>query len=294
MSEVLHETVLKALRLHEEADQPAFNLPDSGRLLVVGSGNAVPTGRFLFSDRDAVYADEGDYQAAMQRARDLRSAVVISASGTRHAKTIVADLIEQGLDTWLLTTSPGSPAAEVVRRQGGGDERIVVTASRPEPQTYNTSTYLGMLFPRYTEPSPGAIATHLERQLAGITGFRFEDWSAYYLLVEPEYEPACGMFVTKFDELFGPKVVGRSYTTETTKHAKNVVMDPRELWIAIGCENDWFGHPDARLHVPLPDPAGPAAAIAVGYYVIGYIQQRLRPYFWEHLAGYEDRRRKYF
>jgi hypothetical protein len=44
------------------------------------------------------------------------------------------------------------------------------------------------------------------------------------------------MFLTKFDELFGPLMSARMFTFEQTKHAKTVVASEPELFINQGCD----------------------------------------------------------
>jgi hypothetical protein len=96
------------------------------------------------------------------------------------------------------------------------------------------------------------------------------------------------MFRTKFDELFGPKLVGRSFTREEIKHAKTVIHSDMELFVTLGTEGAVAnnGHEYA---VPLAPAAGPAELMAAGYYIIGQIQRQHPPYFKEALADYVTR-----
>ena len=94
------------------------------------------------------------------------------------------------------------------------------------------------------------------------------------------------MFLTKFDELFGPLVSARVFTFEQTKHATTVVGSERELFISLGCDNGVFGHERARLQVPLPPNAGYGAMMAIGYYVIGRLQSQYPPWFKNSLSTY--------
>ena len=45
----LNEVVIKALDLHSSYEIPELRLPAARKRLVVASGNALPTGRILFS-----------------------------------------------------------------------------------------------------------------------------------------------------------------------------------------------------------------------------------------------------
>ncbi|HUU09206.1 MAG TPA: hypothetical protein VM431_01550 [Phycisphaerae bacterium] len=277
---LLSEVVMDALALHAEQKPPELKRGGGRRPIVVGSGNAYETGRIIFRDADAVFADEGQYPLALERTPTIDEAVVLSASGGKHAPGIVKDLLGRGLDTFLVTCNGESDAARLL-----DEAHVTVTRSLPEPITYNTSTYLGMILAK-TQEDPARIREHIENEveprLGDMTAF-----SAFYLLVEPRYDVQRGMFITKFDELFGPRVNGRCYTTEQTVHAKTVVPWEKELFISFGYENRIFGHASARLNVPLFDDAGDAAVVAIGYYVVGRIQQQFPPFFMENADRYK-------
>lgn len=212
----LHEVVLAALDLFAGTPPPAFRMPPARRRVVVASGNALATGRILFADEPAVIVSESRYRDLLDREADFDAAVVISASGAKHAPTIARDLRARGLDPVLITCEPGSPAAALLPAG-----RVIATPSAPEPVTYNTSTYLGMILAR-TGEDPALIRRHiLERVAPALPDFA--DFGAFYLMVPPEFEAMAPMFVTKFDELFGGRVAGRCYTTEQTMHGKTVV-----------------------------------------------------------------------
>ncbi len=286
----LASVVLSSLELHtrQRSSRPA-GLPTGSGVLVVASGNAVPTGRIIFG-QSARVCNEGEYVAALEET-EFDSAVVISASGTKHAPIIIERLMASDLKPYLMTCKADSPAAELLRGSGCGD-RVFVTPSEPEPITYNTSTYLGMILAS-TEENPEEIRRHIvdevEPRLAGIG-----DHEAYYLIVRPEFNIQREMFVTKFDELFGGRVAGRCYTTEQTLHAKTVVPWDRELFISFGCDNQRFGSQSQRLEVPLRKGAGFAEMLAIGYFVIGYIQRHKPQWFKQHATEYEAVQKRWF
>ena len=72
-------------------------------LIPVAKAHRLYKAGFLRTDEDAVYADEGQYKAVLQNINGIDSGVVISASGSKHAPIIVKDLMEKGLDTYLIT-----------------------------------------------------------------------------------------------------------------------------------------------------------------------------------------------
>jgi len=273
----LYQVVLNALDLHASYPIPELRLEKARRRLVVASGNALPTGRIIFADEDAVYCDEGQYTATLDRQSDIDSVVVISASGKKHAPIIVSELIHRSLSPYLITCSPESPAAALLSR-----ERVFVTRSLPEPITYNTSTYLGMVLAKTREDS-AQIKQHILSKVAPLIP-DFTKYRAFYIMVRPEFELALPMFVTKFDELFGGRLTGRCYTVDQTLHAKTVVPWDKELFISVGTPNEDFG--SERFEVPLAEGAGFAAMIATTYYVIGHIQAQNPPWFKEHAEEY--------
>lgn len=281
----LHEVVIQALDLHGSYPIPALGLGPARRRLVVASGNALPTGRILFAQEDALFCDEGQYQAAIERHPDVDSVVVISASGKKHAPILVGDLLAHGLPVHLLTCNAESPAAALLP-----PNRVIATRSNLEPITYNTSTYLGMVLAG-TREDPIAIKRHLLQKVAPLLS-DLGRYEAYYLMTLPAFELELPMFVTKFDELFGGRMAGRCYTTEQTLHAKTVVPWEKELFIAFGCQNDDFG--SARLYVPLPENAGHAAMIATGYYVIGHIQAQKPAWFRQNAGEYAKIQKRLF
>ncbi|MBM4035615.1 MAG: hypothetical protein FJ291_28065 [Planctomycetes bacterium] len=283
----LDEVVMDALKLYAT---PPSALPDlraqlgrPTRRLVTGSGNAFATGKILFADEDAVFADEGQYREKLGTAQTLGvdAAVVISASGEKDAPEIVAYLRDSfpKMPTHLLTCNGDSAAARLLREHQGADH-VIVTPRNPEPITYNTSTYLGMILAK-THEEAGPILKHIEAEVVARIPRDLTQYDAFYLIVEPKFDLVREMLVTKFDELFGPMLVGRCYTWAHTRHAKTLVHSEKELFINFGVEyeNTLFGHEDARLHIPVPEWAGYAAMVAIGYYVIGRIQAQFPAWF---------------
>ncbi|MBN1482704.1 hypothetical protein EH223_12005 [candidate division KSB1 bacterium] len=276
----LDEIVLEALKLHSSYDLPILDFGTRSRRLVVASGNALPTGRIFFKEEDAIFANEDQYKSVLQNIQ-TDGAVVISASGSKHAPIIIQDLLDAGLDIYLLTCAADSPAAVLLPK----DHVYVTKQIKDEPITYNTSTYLGMILAK-TKEDPQKIMHFIinvvEPRLINMACF-----DAFYLMIRSEFNELREMFVTKFDELFGPKVTGRCYTLDQTLHAKTVVTSESELFISFGLKNELFGHENSRLNIPLFDGAGPAAMIAITYYVIGKIQKHFEPWFKTSAEAYK-------
>ncbi|KPJ73144.1 MAG: hypothetical protein AMS14_06725 [Planctomycetes bacterium DG_20] len=288
---LLHEVVLDALEFHARPGNrrslPPFGAP--GRIFVLGSGNAFAAGRIIFRDRDAVFADEGQYAHALEVKREPRieCGVVISSSGGKDAPDLVKALLDARLETYLLTCNEDAPAACPL-----DDAHVVCTPTQGEPITYNTHTYLGMIL-AHTAEDPGKIRDHIVRHVEPVIDQQFDDLEsagAFFLLVHPEFDPVREMLLTKFDELFGPMVNGRCYTPEQTAHAKTLVPWDEELFISfdpLDAADPIFGK-GARLNVPMPKPCGPAAMVAIGYYVIGRLQEaRTEDWFRKNADAYK-------
>lgn len=277
----LDVVVLAALELFAHEGLPHFSWQGAPReqTLVLGSGNAAAVGQILFDAPGTRYATASDYLAHVA-AGDIDRAVIVSASGGKHADDMAAHLAEKGIESWLLTTNAAPRAGASIP-----DERVVLFPKNREPYTYNTSTYLGMLFSRTGEDAAG-IHAHLCAEVAPGLPDNLHQYNAFCLILPARFERLAPMLRTKFDELFGPKVSGRVFTEEEIKHAKTVVPSETEAFVSFGVENSAFGAPDARIAVTLPPQAGYAALMAIGYYVIGRIQAAHPPYFKEHIGTY--------
>lgn len=269
----LDQGVLNALQLFIDQTIPVLKLPAFKRPLIVGSGNAAVTGKILFEDTDAVFADESSYLQKLNAIRNIDGCVLISASGGKHAPLIAKELQPRKKKVILLTTNPNAPAREYV-------DEMILFPKLPEPYTYNISTYLGLILSK-TKENPQKIIDYIQkiRIPSNLKGY-----GSFFILVPPEFDLILEMFLTKFDELFGSKVSGRVFTVEQAKHAKTVVPSDKELFISFGEENKIFGK--HRWEVPLPKDAGYGLMMALGYYVIGQIQKQHPPYFKQNIERY--------
>src|SRR3989344_216331 len=275
----LDVAVLGALELLEDAKLPKTAVP-FGRPLVVGSGNAEATGRIIFRESDAVFADESNYELALARSLDIDGAVVISASGSKHATGIVKYLTEKGIETVLFTNNASAPAAAFLP-----EELVRVFPKNREPYTYNTSTYLSMIVADTLEDSK-AIKSFITELVEPALDLSFGKYDAFTLILPAQFSELKPMLRTKFDELFGPKLIGRIFTPEEMKHAKTVIKDQREMFISFGVQNARYGELKNRLFVPLLEDGGYAAVFAVTYFTIGQIQRAHPPYFKDNIVEY--------
>lgn len=268
--------VLGALELFMETKIPKIKLKEYNRVLVVGSGNALATGKIIFNDKDAVFASEGTYKNPMEKI-EFDLVVIISASGEKHAPIIAKNVESNGIRSVLFTTNENTSARKIV-------DEIFIFPKQREPYTYNTSTYLSMILGKTME-NPKKIYDYIKK-IDGLVKKDFSNYDSFFLILPSEFELVREMFLTKFDELFGPIISGRAYTIETAKHAKTVVNSTKELFISFGWENNLFGFENSRLNIPLPRNADFATIIAIGYYIIGKIQKAHPPYFKGNINAY--------
>lgn len=276
----LDEVVLGALELFTTAELPDIDFAEFKKPLVLGSGNAAATGRLLYADVDAVFADESSYLKKLNTYDDIDGAVLISASGGKHAIPIAAELEHRYIKTILLTNNPQPPAQAHLL-----SEDVYVFPKNREPYTYNTSTYMGMILAK-TKEDPRTLMEFIENQVSVNIPTDLSEYGAYYFLVPEQFNDMREMIQTKFNELFGPRVMARVFTVEQTKHAKTVIPLDNELFVSFGEDNQVFGKPENRLTIPLPTNASFAAFMAVSYYFVGRLQKQLPPYYKERIPEY--------
>ena len=276
----LDVVVLGALELFADVELPKLDFSHLKKPLVLGSGNAYLTAQIVFSGQEAIFADESSFRSVMDIHTDIDGVVIFSASGSKHAVAMVTDLQKEGFEVHLVTNTSSSPAGQLL-----AGEFVHIFPKNREPYTYNTSTYLSTILGTTGEKTE-EIKEYILREVSPKLLRNFGDYNAYTLLVPSRFEHVRAMLRTKFDELFGPKLTGRVFTGEEVKHAKTVVTSGDELFISFGVENEYYGLPKNRLHIPLPDNADYGAMIAVSYFVVGKIQAAYPPYFKQGIEKY--------
>jgi len=276
----LDVVTLGALELFTHTDVPDVDFTQFKRPLVVGSGNAAVTGKLLFDSVDAVFADETSYVQKLSVIDSIDGAFLLSASGGKHAIEIARLLKEKNISTVLLTNNENAPAKEFL-----SEDKVHVFPKNREPYTYNTSTYMGMILSKTCE-NPDEILAYISTIVDPLLPTNFLSYDAFYFMVPEHFADVRELFKTKFDELFGPKLMSRIFTYEQTKHAKTVIGSDKELFVSFGIDNTIFGNPHNRLHVPLPIDCDYATIMAIGYYFIGHIQKQLHPYYKERIVDY--------
>jgi len=283
----LDVAVLGALELFQREKLPELNTKKYKRPLVVGSGNAEATGRIIFEDTDAVFASESNFESKLKHIPDIDGVILISASGGKHAPIIAKYAKDFGKSVTLITNNPNAEANKFI-----GDDKIFVFPKNREPYTYNTSTYLGMILGK-TNEDPEKIQEFIQQEIDTLTLPDFSRYDKYFIIIPPKFSGIIRILEVKFIELFGRRIARDVETSEYMKHAVTVVPS-NELFVSFGEENTMWGEPDQRLHIPLPENAGYAMMMAIGYYVIAQIQKQHPPYFKENIALYVEKASKVF
>ncbi len=251
--------VLGALESLFEKKLPKINI-EKGKILVIGSGNALAVGRIIFRKNNVVFADESNYREKIENIK-FNQAVLISASGGKHAPIIARYLNKKRIKTILFTNNPKASAKKFVSKS-------LVFPKQREPYTYNTSTYLSMIL-AMTKENIEQIYNQINK-VEKILNKNKLSGKEFFLVIPPRFNEAREMIVTKFDELFGSKIIGRVYTSEQIKHAKTLIPSTDELFISFEKKNN-FGK--KKLFIPFSSNAGFGEMMALGYFVIGRIQK---------------------
>ena len=276
----LDESVMSALNFFSKNTPPKFNLKITDLPFIIGSGNAYNTCKIIFSQQPAVFANESNLKTKLKAHKKLinagviKQAIIISASGEKDAVWEIKKKKKYGLKTILMTCGADSSGAKVA-------DRVLVYRKIAEPQTYNISTYLGMII-SVSKEKPEAIKKFLQKIKLPK---KFADYNAYSFIVPDEMAEITPMLDIKKHELFGPYLSIRSFSFGDARHAKFVMPWEKELVISLG-KNNYFGFKNQRLEINLPKNYGPGLVMALTYYLIGKIQASKKPYYKQNIAKY--------
>ncbi len=248
--------------------------------LIVGSGNAYHTGKIVFGGGSAIYASESDFKEIIKsyekliKNKTITEAIIISASGEKDSIWEIELAKKVSLKTILLTCSPNSSAAKLA-------DKVYPYHKLAEPYTYNTSTYLGIILSA-TEENPELIKKFIKKLKVPR---RFKQYQSYSFILPDKFANLAPMLDIKRHELFGPKVSLRAFSFGEARHAKFVVRDKKELVISFG-KNLYFGEPETRWEINLPDNSNYGAVMSVCYFLIGLIQNSKPDYFKKNIIRF--------
>lgn len=276
----LSQSLLQALIFLNAVKLPKLKNKFPGLPIIVGSGNAFNTGQILFSSGPAIFANESDFKIKLKnyksliKKRVITEAIVISASGEKDAVWEIKEAKKNKLHTTLLTCSPNSSAAKEA-------DEVIVYKKTPEPQTYNISTYLGMILSKTKENASDIYAFIKKIKLYK----NFDKYKAYSFILPDEYAAITPMLEIKRHELFGPHVSIRAFTYGDARHAKFVMPTEKELVISFG-ENKYFGVPGHRWQINMPKKYDAGLIMSLSYFLIGKIQEVKPQYYKNNISKY--------
>lgn len=276
----LDECVLSALELFSEKSVKNWDFSLFTKPLIAGSGNAIVTAQIIFSEFDAIYCDETDFDIALKK--DIDGVIIVSASWEKHAPIFAKKAQQKWLKTMLLTCAERSSAEQII-----GAENTIITPKNREPYTYNTSTYMGWVLSKTWE-DPQEIMNYIFNTIDPI--LEMVDFAKYswYLLVTPNNFSGINQLLrVKFIELFGRKIARDVLSYEHIKHAITVIPDEKELAISFW---EWeFDFEWKKINFPLPENVDLASMMAIWYYIIWNIQNSYPQYFKENIWSYIKR-----
>lgn len=268
----LDEVVLAALDFFDKNKVATLNLKSFSFPIVVGSGNAYNTAQVIFAGQAAIIATESNFKQTLIKYKKLiknksvSEVIVISASGEKDSIWEIKLAKKNKLKTILITCSPESSAAKIA-------DQVHVFKKLPEPYTYNTSTYLGIMIAAGKEEVSG-----IKEFIKKLKLVNFKKFEAYSFILPDEFGAIAPMLEIKRNELFGPYVSLRAFSFGEARHAKFVNNHEKELVISFG-ENKYFGLEKNRWQIKLPKRAGNSFVMALSYYLIGKIQESKPAYF---------------
>lgn len=275
----LKTTVLGALELFDQEQSNSFDFNVSGKCLVVGSGNALTTGKIIFKDSGYLFSSESNYQSCLKK--EFNTVIIVSASGGKHAPVIAEYFKQAGKNIFLLTCAENSQAEKIV-----GKEKTCVTTKNREPYAYNVSTYLGWLL-AVTREDPKQILRYIEHTIKPLMPDNFADYDGYLFATPNRFVDLNALLDVKFIELFGRKVSRDIKTVEEIKHAVTIV--PSETELCIKFSNVEIDFQNDILNIPLEDDDSYGKMMAISFYIIGCIQEQLPQYYKNNINSYVNR-----
>ncbi|MBP9758295.1 hypothetical protein KBD45_01260 [Candidatus Dojkabacteria bacterium] len=277
----LREVVLGALELFIKNGMSDVKIEDFKKPVIVGSGNAIASAKIIYANKDCIFADENNFEEAFKR-DGVDGVVIFNASGAKHGPIIAKAAVERGMKTQLVTCAKNSPAEQIV-----GSTNTIVSLKNREPYTYNTSTYMGWIL-SIAKEDPKVIYDFLINDVANyLKDIDFSKYDGFLLATPNQYPGVKQLFEVKFTELFGRIVARDVKTFEELKHAVTVVPSKTELAIKFGTAKIDFEND--VIEIPMPNELGAGFLMAIGYFVIGHIQEQHPQYFKENIKSYIQR-----
>ncbi len=247
--------------------------------LVLGSGNAIETGKILFRKNPALFASESDATDKISLLQ-IQEVVILSASGAKHAPILASEAKKTNKKTFLISSTLNSEASKIA------DESFIFPKIS-EPYTYNTSTYFGYIYgSEMGNYDLKSVKNFLEETLlTKLENIDFSQFSSFFVVIPNEFALLKNMIETKFIELFGRKIPRDIATYEQIKHAMTVIPDDKELFICFG-NNSGKKFGKNQIDLPIFDTENYGPMMLASYFTVGKIQRQMPPYFMENIARY--------
>lgn len=279
----LDEVVMGALELFEKNEIENFSISEFKKPLIAWSGNAIVTAKIIFSNINAIFCDETNFDICLNK--DIDWLIIVSASWEKHASIFAEKAKERGIITKLLTCNSDSSTAKTIWK-----ENVIVTKKNREPYTYNTSTYLWWIL-AVTWEKPTDVKNFIINRIDPI--LKETDFSKYksYLLVTPDNLAQVNqLLIVKFIELFWRKIARDVFSYEQLKHAITIIPDNKELCISFW---EWKLYFDWNfINFPLPKDCNLWTIMVIWYYIIWKIQNSHPQYFkeniWKYIADFKQ------
>lgn len=275
----LKVAVLGALELFEKNILEKFDFGDLGKCLVVGSGNAITTGKIIFHNLDCYFANESNYKSFFNK--NYNDVIIVSASGGKHAPIIAEELINKGKNIYLLTCSENSQAEKIA-----GKNNTCVTSKNREPYAYNVSTYLGWVL-SFTREDPKEILDYINSNIKPLMPSNFNKYNGFLFSTPNRFSELNSLLEVKFMELFGRTIARDIKTNEEIKHALTIVPSDTELCIKFD-SNDIDFQNDI-LEIPISNDVSYGKMMALTFYIIGCIQEQKPQYYKKQIKSYVKR-----
>lgn len=276
----LNESTLAALDYFIKTIPIKLNLKIQGLPFVVGSGNAFNASKVIFNERVAIFANESNFKQKLAnyqkliKNKTIKEAIIISTSGEKDAVWEIEIAQKNGLKTTLLTCEKNSTGAKIANK-------VIVYKKISEPQTYNISTYLGMILSH-----TGESAKKIKSFIATLKlPKNYKDYNAYTFILPDSFSQIAPMIEIKKHELFGPRLSIRAFSEGESRHAKFVIPWEKELVISLG-KNKFFGIEKNRWEIKMPKQYQAGLVMALTYYLIGLVQRDKEPFFKKNIAAY--------
>ncbi len=276
----LNESVLRALEFFSQEKRSKIKLPKDKLILAVGSVNAFNTAKLLLSKQATIFADESNLKNTLNIFKELisnrviKKAVLISASGEKDAVWEMKELKKRKIAVTLLTCNSQASTIKLA-------DTHYVFKKLAEPYSYNFSSYFSMLLSLGNENIEEMIKYLKNLKIEG----RLKNFSYFTFILPDKWRAVADMIKVKDDELFAAKSSLRAFSYGQARHAKFIYQDKKELVISFG-DNEYFADKKNRLELKLPHKVGPAFALALGYFIVGLIQQQKPNYFKKSLKDY--------